>query len=171
MIYIDLDDVTADFIGYVNRALGANYNVGELMTDSDWADLRQDHQQMFIDLEPNAAFTPILSKLIDVVPRGELAFLTALPCDDKSTWPHAPLLKVRWVDNYLTRELQGKADIPVFFGPYAHDKHKHCKIGDILIDDRRSNCDEWEAAGGIAHVYRNSKDCIVFLKDHVEGFK
>lgn len=171
MIYIDLDDVTADFMGYVNTALGANYNVGELMTDSDWADLRQSHQSMFVDLEPNVAFIPIIKQLIEVVPHNELAFLTALPCDDKSPWPLASLHKVRWVDAYLKHQCDGKADIPIFFGPYAHDKHKHCEIGDILIDDRRSNCEEWEAAGGIAHVYRNPKDCIVFLKDHVEGFR
>jgi hypothetical protein len=77
---------------------------------------------------------------------------------------------MRWVDNYILRELSGKANIPVFFGPYAYDKHKHCEIGDILIDDRQSNCEEWEAAGGIAHMYRNPDDCIAFLKDHVKGF-
>jgi hypothetical protein len=40
--------------------------------------------------------------------------------------------------------------IPVMFGPYSKDKWKHCLTGDILIDDRSSNIDEWRAAGGIA---------------------
>ena len=44
------------------------------------------------------------------------------------------------------------------FGPYSKDKWQHCNAGDILIDDRQSNIDEWRAAGGIAihHVSLNS---------------
>ena len=36
------------------------------------------------------------------------------------------------------------------FGPYSKDKHQHCEPGDILIDDRSSNIEEWRAVGGIA---------------------
>jgi hypothetical protein len=41
------------------------------------------------------------------------------------------------------------------FGPYSKDKHQHCRPGDILIDDRSSNIEEWQAAGGIAIHHKN----------------
>ena len=169
MLYIDLDDVTADFVGYVNTALGTNYKVGELMSDSDWANLRQDHQRIFHDILPNAEFIPVFQRIVASVFHTDVAFLTALPIDNRSQWQHATIDKVRWVDQYLAQHSPG-VDVPVFFGPYAHDKHKHCEVGDILIDDKRSNCEEWEAAGGIAHLYRNTEDCISFLKANLSHF-
>jgi hypothetical protein len=58
--------------------------------------------------------------------------------------------KIDWVNDYFP-------DIRVQFGPYSEDKHQHCSPGDILVDDRTSNCDEWRTAGGIA-VKVNSGD-------------
>ncbi len=59
--------------------------------------------------------------------------------------------KVEWAQKYFP-------GVPVFFGPYSKDKYQHCKVGDILIDDRISNIEEWRAAGGLAihHVDINS---------------
>jgi hypothetical protein len=51
--------------------------------------------------------------------------------------------KVMWAQKYYP-------NIPVHFGPYSVDKWHHCQLGDILIDDRASNIEEWRAAGGIA---------------------
>ena len=55
--------------------------------------------------------------------------------------------KVVWAQQHFP-------DIAVMFGPYSKDKHVHCMSGDILIDDRLSNIEEWAAAGGnaIHHV-------------------
>ena len=39
------------------------------------------------------------------------------------------------------------------FGPFSKDKHVHCQPGDILIDDRASNIEEWSAAGGVAILH------------------
>jgi hypothetical protein len=54
--------------------------------------------------------------------------------------------------------------IPVLFGPYSFDKYKHCTPGDILIDDRTSNCEEWRAAGGHSHIYRSWEECKPWLE-------
>jgi hypothetical protein len=44
------------------------------------------------------------------------------------------------------------------FGPFSKDKYVHCHAGDVLIDDRTSNCEEWRAAGGIAIQHRGDVD-------------
>jgi hypothetical protein len=42
----------------------------------------------------------------------------------------------------------------------------HCRNpGDILIDDRRSNCEEWIAVGGAAHQYKEWPECKVWLEN------
>jgi hypothetical protein len=54
------------------------------------------------------------------------------------------------------------------FGPYSKDKKDHCVSGDILLDDRKSNIDEWNQAGGIGILYRNDLDRVIdFLTTYV----
>jgi 5'(3')-deoxyribonucleotidase len=52
--------------------------------------------------------------------------------------------KIKWMADHYP-------EIEVHFGPYSHDKQDHCLVdGDILVDDRYDNCEQWEARGGIA---------------------
>jgi hypothetical protein len=94
----------------------------------------------------------------DAVSNGladELRFLSALPRNNDMTW--AVWDKVLWAQEHFP-------GIPVFLGPYSYDKYKHCKPGDILIDDRTSNCEEWIAAGGHSHIYRTWEACRPWLE-------
>lgn len=173
MIFIDLDDVTADFMGYLNKALGRSYAVGDKVTQEDWDEIRTYHQRIFHDLEPNKEFIPLFQRICYNANRSDIAFLTALPHPDHlSTWAYAPMDKINWVREYCGDVIRMKWHPPVFLGPYAHDKYKHCEIGDVLIDDNATNCADWERAGGIAHLYRNANDCQQFLdtlfNDHKE---
>ena len=81
-------------------------------------------------------------------------FLTAVPRNNDVKWAFYD--KMIWASNYFP-------DIPVMFGPYSHDKHVHCQPGDVLIDDRTSNCTEWRRAGGIAIQHRG--DTAVTLEE------
>jgi hypothetical protein len=85
-----------------------------------------------------------------------LAFLTAIP--DNNSVPYAIYDKVTWADTHFP-------GIPVFFGPYSSDKQVHCRFNDILIDDRKSNCEEWRSAGGIAHQYTTWEECKKWIND------
>jgi diphthamide synthase subunit DPH2 len=58
--------------------------------------------------------------------------------------------------------------LPVTIGPYSRDKWKHVKNpGDILIDDRADNIEEWIAAGGIGilHDTNDGERTIRILKE------
>jgi hypothetical protein len=169
MIFIDLDDTAADFVGYVNRAFGTSYKIGEGVSQEVWNEIRSHHQRIFADLEPNHDFTPIFDRIIESVGVDNVAFLTAIPHPDpKSHWPHAPMDKINWVAMYCE---QRYVQVPAFIGPYAQDKHKHCEIGDILIDDNMTNCTQWENAGGIAHMYRTAHECHAFLDQHLPAVR
>jgi hypothetical protein len=67
--------------------------------------------------------------------------------------------KVNWAAEHFP-------GIPVFLGPFSHDKWRYCKgPNDILIDDRHSNCSEWIAAGGRAHIYTTWEECKPWLAE------
>lgn len=155
-IYIDMDEVVADFIGYANQAL-FNNAISDNLSDPLWQKLRT-HHRLYRDLAP----LPDADRLVKFIkeyestrPHVSVAFLTAVPRRNDMQWAFYD--KVQWAQKYFP-------GIPVFFGPFSKDKWSHCKPGDILIDDRFSNCTEWTNAGGLAHQYRKADDCIAWLK-------
>ena len=90
---------------------------------------------------------PRCAELVDLARRyrdglgWELLFLTAVPKDDDVPWAFYD--KVLWAQEHFP-------DIPVHFGPHSWDKRRHCKPGDILVDDRPDNCSQWIESGGLA---------------------
>jgi hypothetical protein len=116
---------------------------------------------MFADLEVAKDVRDLIHTLFQAGYGQRIAFLTAIPFDGKHPWQYAPLDKFKWVDKNF-------GGIPLFIGPYAHDKYKHCKRGDLLIDDKASNCGEWITAGGLAHEYRNVDSCRIWLADNLK---
>jgi 5'(3')-deoxyribonucleotidase len=166
-LYLDCDDVVADWLSEANNYLNSSYDEvldnGFRMPHSEYKRL-VDHQRFYRNLD----FLPGALELVDWArsyahrKHRFLAFLSAIPHDNSV--PHATYDKSLWAHEHFP-------DIPLFIGPYSTDKWKHCKPGDILIDDRIENCMDWEGVGGIAHIYRNWDECRKWiravLKDHV----
>jgi 5'(3')-deoxyribonucleotidase len=144
-----MDGVVADFDEYAYRTLGVPPSQG-VYPDDIWQQLAK-NPRIYRDLVK----TPYADKLVEecrdfALTYGyDLYFLTAVPKANDVSWAFYD--KVLWAQQYFP-------DIAVMFGPYSKDKHQHCQTGDILIDDRISNIDEWRAAGGIAihHTAINS---------------
>lgn len=159
-IYLDMDDVVADWMSSAKAIVNRNWNYGERIPDSDWAKVKA-RQRFYRDLPIKPGATELVAWCQDYQDRTDfgLFFLTALPHDYSMPW--ASQDKVWWAHDHFP-------GIPVFFGPFSHDKWRHCKAGDILIDDRTSNCEEWRGAGGLAHVYRNWADCKTWLEETIK---
>lgn len=142
-IYLDMDGVVADWnqgvydiLGWVKADANAHYD------PKDWKKVT-DNKRIYGQL-------PVMDKAEELANlarrfRDELGwqvlFLTAVPKGNDVHWAFWD--KCQWAQKYFP-------DIPVHFGPFAKQKCEHCKTGDILVDDRRSNCSEWRDAGGIA---------------------
>jgi 5'(3')-deoxyribonucleotidase len=162
-IYIDMDDVVADWIGYArdffkNPDLGTP---GTIIPEEDWNKIVTE-QRMYRELKVRQDAKSLIAwlnwyKIVHT--ENELFFLTAVP--HNNDMPYAFMDKVNWAQKHFP-------NIPVFFGPYSHDKHIRCKTGDILIDDRSSNCTEWRQAGGLAHEYRTWADCKPWLEQTLD---
>lgn len=154
-----MDDVIADWTGWAQNYLGKTWTVGsERIPMEDWNRLKQEPRMYnLLPLKLGAGeLVAYCRRLIDEKKADQLAFLTALPHD--YSMPYAAQDKVWWADRYFS-------GIPVFFGPFSHDKWRHCQPGDILIDDRPSNCSEWQSQGGLAHLYRNWAECEKWLEE------
>ena len=156
IIYLDMDDVVADWMQSARDIVKRNWNYGERIPESDWNKVKA-KARFYRDLPLKPGAIELVEYCKEAVSQGladELRFLTALPHD--YSVPFAVYDKVRWADKYFP-------GIPMLIGPFSHDKWRHCQPGDILIDDRTSNCTEWENAGGLAHIYRNWEECKPWL--------
>jgi 5'(3')-deoxyribonucleotidase len=154
-LYIDMDGVVADFNRYAYEVLRLPPSEG-IYPDEKWVKLR-DNERLYRDLEK----TSYADELIDFCRefawnKYNLIFLTAVPKNNDMHWSFYD--KVMWANKHFP-------NIPVHFGPFSKDKHVHCVMGDILIDDRTSNIEEWRAAGGIGIHHKKFKDTIEALKN------
>jgi len=149
-IYLDMDGVVADFDSYVSILLGRKigWNSTQDLSDEEWERLASvDRLYYQFPLMPDA--TKLVAYVKSLSTRFHVGFLTAVP--RRSTIPSAKDDKQAWVDKYFPGM---KMDI----GPYSHHKQKWCKPGDILIDDRPSNIEQWTAVGGIAIYHTGDVD-------------
>ena len=158
-IYLDMDDVVADWMGYARAYLKRNWNEGEMLPDTEWRRLKDD-QRMYSKLPIKEGAYELVDWVTQYATKNDcgLYFLSAIPHGNDMPWSITD--KVHWANRYFP-------NIPVFLGPYSHDKWVRCQPGDILIDDRRSNCDEWTRAQGRAHQYKRWEDCKVWLEQEL----
>jgi len=156
IIYLDVDDVVADWMATARAIVNRNWNYGERIPDAEWNKVKA-KTRFYKDLPLKDNALDLVQYCLEAVSNKQadgLAFLTALPHGNDV--PFAVYDKVHWCDNHFP-------GIPMFIGPYSHDKWQHCKPGDILIDDRVSNCEEWTRAGGHSHIYRTWEACKPWL--------
>jgi 5'(3')-deoxyribonucleotidase len=157
-IYLDMDDVVADWMPAARAIVNRNWNYGERIPEQDWDKVKA-KKRFYRDLPIKPGAHELVAYCQDLLSKGvieDLAFLTALPHDDAVQYAASD--KVFWAHERFP-------GIPVFFGPYSFDKHKHCQPGDVLIDDRTSNCEEWISAGGRSHIYRTWEQCKPWLDE------
>jgi 5'(3')-deoxyribonucleotidase len=159
-IFLDMDDVVADFKGYAQSVLGhANTNERDSWEANDWTRLK-DNFRLYRTLPVKSGARELVKwcKEYSVQNSVQLCFLTAVPRNNDVPWAFWD--KVNWAQENFP-------GIPVMFGPFAKDKKSHCQTGDILIDDKLSNCQEWVQAGGRSHVYRNWEECRAWLEQQL----
>jgi hypothetical protein len=157
-IYLDMDDVVADWMAAAYQIVNRKWEYGERIPDSDWDKVKA-KERFYRTLPLKAGAYELVAWCREYCRRNpgtQLAFLTAIPHD--YSVPYAQMDKIAWANLHFE-------GIPVFFGPFSYDKYKHCQgPDDILIDDRHSNCHEFIAAGGRAHIYRTWPECHTWLE-------
>lgn len=148
-IYIDMDGVVADFDKLVSTLLGRKIGWGVAdITSEEWESISKiDNLYYKLDLIPESTMMVALCKSFST--RFDVSFLTALP--RQSTMISARRDKIDWANKYFP-------GIPVNFGPYSADKQKWCTPGDILIDDKPENVEQWTKKSGVAVHHTGDHD-------------
>lgn len=157
---IDMDGVVADFDEYAMRTLGVGPSKG-IYPEHIWQLLAK-NPRIYKDLTKTLYADTLVNccKNLAKTQNLDLIFLTAVPKGNDVKYAFYD--KVLWAQQYFP-------DIPVHFGPYSKDKYKHCVIGDILIDDRVSNINEWKNAGGIAIFHTGLDQTLLELDNLFKG--
>lgn len=145
-LYLDMDGVLADFDTYARQVLGHPTNGNTRWSDEEWKKLGE-NPRLYRDLDKTAEADDLVAFCRNWTDRRgwDLKVLTAVPKGNDMPWAFYD--KVVWMQRRYP-------NIPVMFGPYSQDKQHHAQPGDILIDDRTSNCEEWRRAGGVAIQHR-----------------
>lgn len=150
-LYLDMDGVVADFDRYAHETLGLPPSNGKYSPE-EWSDLSK-NPRIYLGLQK----TPYADRLVDACRKFckerefDLKFLTAIPKGNDIPWAFND--KVTWALFFYP-------DIPVMFGPYSKDKHLHCRMNDILIDDRLSNIREWSGKFGYAIHHKSIEETL-----------
>ena len=149
-IYVDMDGVVADFDMTVGQILGRELNASSQhnISPEEWNIIAL-YPRLYLDLPLMEHATHLVGYCTSLVSKYNTQFLTALPL--RKTLPLAQEDKIEWCRKYFP-------GYKVNFGPRSVDKWKWCEpnSGDILIDDRMSNIEEWcEKGGGIGILYQN----------------
>jgi hypothetical protein len=145
--YLDMDGVVADWESAASSFLARPMRNPDTLThyrntEEEWAKIKtQTRFYRTLPLMPRVAELVHLARQYRDILGWNLLFLTAVPAKDDIHWAFYD--KVMWAQDHFP-------DIAVHFGPHSYEKQRHCTEGDILVDDRPDNCDQWRTAGGLA---------------------
>ena len=150
-LFLDMDGVLADFNTAARQLIGATRAEAE---HAEQAGRWPAHEWRRIARQTNfyrhLPKMPLADRLVETAVQFqthlnyEIKILSAIPSGNDM--PNAFHDKIDWVNEHY-----GRHNFRVHFGPYSHDKFRHCRSSqDILVDDRTSNCQDWRQAGGTA---------------------
>jgi 5'(3')-deoxyribonucleotidase len=154
-IFLDMDGVVADFDGYAEPIVGYKSPGGKRYNDEDWDKISAD-PRLYSKLPMLPDADRLVKEVCDLAKQHKMdvKFLSAIPRYNNVPWVFWD--KIKWIEKHWPK-------IPVWFGPYSADKQMHYQPGDILIDDRDSNIEEWRSRGGKAILHEG--DVIATLFD------
>lgn len=157
-LFVDMDGVVADFDKMAEGVLGYQLGRGLRYPPKDWTRIAE-NQRFYSELELCEGALEFVDQLKELSFQHDLdlKFLTAIPKDNDVPW--AVHDKTRWLDKHFP-------GIPMWIGPYSDDKIKHCRLGDILVDDRVKTITDWNILGGIGILHTGDlKDSFKQISD------
>jgi 5'(3')-deoxyribonucleotidase len=171
-IYLDMDGVLADFNTAARSYLNASKaDEQDAEANGRWPEKSWHRLVDAPNFYRHLPKMPLADELVKLAYRfkneldWEVKILTAIPT--KNEVPDVFQDKFDWIAEYYP-------GIRICFGPYSYDKHRHARPGDILVDDRESNCREWSATGATAvrvlsQNYQASLDQLTDILNTLKG--
>jgi len=144
-----MDGVLADLVGTLEKISGKS--VHDYTSNEFWNEAKQ-YQNLFRILDKKQDADELIDDLLFAFSDMNIEILTAIPLI--ASFPTAAQDKENWIKEHFNHGFKFK------IGPYARDKYKHAKPGDILIDDSSINIDQWNEAGGIGILHTSAEKTL-----------
>ena len=160
-IYLDMDGVVADFDAKAVEIIGYSHPPFTRFPEEDWRKILN-YPRFYRDLPLCKDAKHLVTTVLHIAHQKnmDVKFLSALPRDNDFPW--AAYDKVLWAQEHFPM-------IPVWIGPYSDDKQIRSQPGEVLIDDRKINIEQWSAKGGFAILHSGDVDAtLVKLKEFLK---
>lgn len=149
-----MDGVVADFDTGFKDVVGKSWS--DASDENRWDVLldcwpHQNGQGFYYDLPEFEGAVEFYERVkeLGVTYNYKVEFLTGVP--KNANMPTAFVEKRLWVDETFNDDIA-----VVHIGPWSEHKQLWSRPGDVLIDDRKRNVDQWIAKGGIGIVHDSS---------------
>lgn len=161
IIYLDMDGVLADFDKRAFETFGHRFDAFP-SSQAGW-DAMQPHQDFYLKLEPMVDAAELVEGTYTLAEKHgcTVGILTAVP--KMARFPSCTEDKKVWLSQHFPRLLENFKT-----GPYSQDKQKHCRPGDVLIDDRSINIEQWTSKGGKGIFHVAAEWSLARLKKYLE---
>lgn len=148
-LFIDMDGVLADFDAHHEAVFG--FRSDKIADNVDWKKVAA-VGNFYRDIPPMKDFDDLWAFVSPMKP----IILTGVP----SSVMDASWNKRQWVDRVIGKD---QPMIPC----RSKEKSKHCKPGDVLIDDWEKYRSLWVAAGGCWITHVSAAKSIALLQDYL----
>lgn len=161
IINLDMDGVIADFYGYVHDNISPT--IRELSPRQQW-ELIATHPHIYRKLSPMPDAGELVKHLKHLSRQyhAQIHILTGIP--SMVDMPHAMVDKQQWIEQHFP-----SLSNVVKFGPYSINKQWHASIGDVLIDDRLLNIQQWNARGGYGIQHISTSRTVMHLHEYLSA--
>lgn len=161
-VYLDMDGVLADFDKKTIELIGKRLR--DFPTSKDGWDAINHVPEIYSLLEPMPDADELVAGVFQLqqLYRFNIGVLTAIPRIGRI--PDAKIHKRNWIEIYYPKLLR---DFNI--GPYAVDKQKHCRKGDVLIDDSEKNIPQWNDAGGYGILHTSAEKSLAELEQYLRN--
>lgn len=150
-LFLDMDGVLADFDAHHEAVFGRRPD--KLKDDVDWKAIRA-VKGFYSDIPP----MPDLEVLWGATAHLRPIVLTGVP----SSVEEAPANKTAWVRKHLGPNVEVRCVL-------SREKSKHCRPGDVLIDDWEKYRHLWVGAGGFWITHRSAPESVLALTEYLEA--
>ena len=167
IVYVDMDGVLADFFGGVEKLYGVEH-WKELTSNKDEGGLKQEviNRITGTDFFATLPEFPTADQLIAMVKKFTGGTFSILTSPLRGDHENSTKYKKLWINQHIANPEQ----VIVTGRKEAYAKDKASGTPNILIDDRPTNIERWQNAGGYGILYQANRDQLTKVQQALNDY-
>ena len=167
IVYVDMDGVLADFFGGVEKLYGVEH-WKDLTSSKDDGGLKQEviNRITGTDFFATLPEFPTADQLIAMVKKFTGGTFSILTSPLRGDHENSTKYKKIWITQHIANPEQ----VIVTGRKEAYAKNKASGTPNILIDDRPTNIERWQNAGGYGILYQANRDQLTKVQQALNDY-